>query len=55
MATQIGAERFYSRYGNPTVRAFEEAMATMEGAEAAETAVPKSIAVLQQAWQQAVS
>lgn len=35
MATQVGAERFYSRYGNPTVRAFEEAMATMEGAESA--------------------
>ena len=35
MATQIGAERFYSRYGNPTVRAFEEAMATLEGAESA--------------------
>jgi len=35
MATMVGAERFYSRYGNPTVRAFEEAMADLEGAESA--------------------
>jgi cystathionine beta-lyase/cystathionine gamma-synthase len=35
MATTVGAERFYSRYGNPTVRAFEEAMAELEGAESA--------------------
>ncbi len=27
---------FYSRYGNPTVRAFEEALADLEGAEAAQ-------------------
>jgi cystathionine beta-lyase/cystathionine gamma-synthase len=27
--------RFYSRYGNPTVRAFEEAVAALEGAESA--------------------
>ncbi len=27
---------FYSRYGNPTVRAFEEALAALEGAEAAQ-------------------
>ena len=35
MATMVGAERFYSRYGNPTVRAFEDAVAELEGAEAA--------------------
>ena len=35
MATMVGAERFYSRYGNPTVRAFEEAIAELEGAETA--------------------
>src|SRR4051812_42633690 len=35
MATTVGAERFYSRYGNPTVRAFEEAVADLEGAESA--------------------
>ncbi len=29
------AERFYSRYGNPTVKAFEDAVAALEGAEAA--------------------
>ncbi|HWC66753.1 MAG TPA: aminotransferase class I/II-fold pyridoxal phosphate-dependent enzyme [Acidimicrobiales bacterium] len=29
------ADRFYSRYANPTVSAFEEAMAELEGAEAA--------------------
>lgn len=32
-ATGVRAERFYTRYGNPTVRAFEEAVATLEGAE----------------------
>ena len=31
-ATGLRADRFYTRYGNPTVRAFEEAMATLEGA-----------------------
>jgi cystathionine beta-lyase/cystathionine gamma-synthase len=33
MATQTGAQRFYSRYGNPTVRAFEDAVAKLEHAE----------------------
>lgn len=35
MATSTGAARFYSRYGNPTVAGFEEAVAELEGAEAA--------------------
>jgi cystathionine beta-lyase/cystathionine gamma-synthase len=35
MATETGAHRFYSRYGNPTVRAFEDAIADLEGAESA--------------------
>lgn len=35
MATSVGADRFYSRYGNPTVRGFEDAIAQLEGAEAA--------------------
>ena len=35
MATAVGAERFYSRYGNPTVNAFESAIAELEGADAA--------------------
>jgi len=35
MATTTSASRFYSRYGNPTVAGFEEAIAEMEGAEAA--------------------
>jgi cystathionine beta-lyase/cystathionine gamma-synthase len=35
MATAVGADRFYSRYGNPTVSAFEDAIADLEGAEAA--------------------
>jgi cystathionine beta-lyase/cystathionine gamma-synthase len=35
MATMAGANRFYSRYGNPTVRGFEEAIAELEGAETA--------------------
>ena len=35
MATQVGCDRFYSRYGNPTVRGFEDAIAALEGAEAA--------------------
>ena len=34
-ATTTGSSRFYSRYGNPTVAGFEEAVAEMEGAEAA--------------------
>jgi len=32
MATMAGANRFYSRYGNPTVRGFEEAIEQLEGA-----------------------
>ena len=35
MATSTGATNFYTRYGNPTVNAFEEAIAELEGAEAA--------------------
>lgn len=35
LATSVGATTFYSRYGNPTVNAFEEAMAELEGAEGA--------------------
>jgi cystathionine beta-lyase/cystathionine gamma-synthase len=35
MATQVGAARFYSRYGNPTVAGFEDAIAQLEGAETA--------------------
>jgi len=35
MATSVGADRFYSRYGNPTVNAFEDAIAELEGAEGA--------------------
>ncbi|HEY4375682.1 MAG TPA: aminotransferase class I/II-fold pyridoxal phosphate-dependent enzyme [Acidimicrobiales bacterium] len=35
MATSVGAERFYSRYGNPTVAGFEAAIADLEGAESA--------------------
>jgi cystathionine beta-lyase/cystathionine gamma-synthase len=35
MATSVGADRFYSRYGNPTVSGFEDAIAELEGAEAA--------------------
>ena len=35
MATTAGANRFYSRYGNPTVKGFEDAIAELEGAEAA--------------------
>lgn len=35
MATGIGAARFYSRYGNPTVAGFEQAIAQLEGAETA--------------------
>lgn len=35
MATVAGAPRFYTRYGNPTVGAFEQAIADLEGAESA--------------------
>lgn len=35
MATSVGADRFYSRYGNPTTKGFEDAIAQLEGAEAA--------------------
>ena len=35
LATTPRTERFYSRHGNPAVRQFEEAMAELEGAEAA--------------------
>ncbi len=35
LATTVGADRFYSRYGNPTVAGFEDAIAALEGAEAA--------------------
>ena len=34
-ATSIAPERFYSRYGNPTINAFEATIAKLEGAEAA--------------------
>ena len=36
LATTPRVEAFYSRYGNPTVRAFENAVAELEGAEAAQ-------------------
>ncbi|MBK6856597.1 MAG: PLP-dependent transferase [Microthrixaceae bacterium] len=35
MATTVGPDRFYGRYGNPTVSGFEELVANLEGAEAA--------------------
>lgn len=35
MATASDSHQFYSRYGNPTVRGFENAIADLEGAEAA--------------------
>jgi len=35
LATALAPERFYSRYGNPTVRAFEDTIAELEGGEAA--------------------
>jgi cystathionine beta-lyase/cystathionine gamma-synthase len=35
LATSTGESRFYSRYGNPTVNAFESAIAELESAEAA--------------------
>ena len=34
-ATSVQYDRFYSRYGNPTVAGFEDAVAALEGAEAA--------------------
>jgi cystathionine beta-lyase/cystathionine gamma-synthase len=36
LATTPRVDAFYSRYGNPTVRAFEDAVAELEGAEAAQ-------------------
>lgn len=35
LATSTTSSKFYGRYGNPTVRAFEEAIANLEGAERA--------------------
>jgi cystathionine beta-lyase/cystathionine gamma-synthase len=35
-ATRVKGATFYSRYGNPTVNAFEDAVAQLEGAEAAQ-------------------
>jgi cystathionine beta-lyase/cystathionine gamma-synthase len=35
MATGVGSARFYTRYGNPTVAGFEDAVAQLEGAETA--------------------
>lgn len=35
MATSVAPDRFYGRYGNPTVAAFEDVIADLEGAEAA--------------------
>lgn len=35
MATSVAPDRFYGRYGNPTVAAFEDAIAALEGAEGA--------------------
>ncbi len=35
LATTVGETCFYSRYGNPTVSMFEQAVADLEGAEAA--------------------
>src|SRR5262245_43766141 len=34
-ATMVGSSQFYSRYGNPSVCAFEDAIAQLEGAEQA--------------------
>ncbi|MDP9420933.1 MAG: PLP-dependent aspartate aminotransferase family protein [Actinomycetota bacterium] len=36
LATSPRPKSFYSRYGNPTVRSFEDAVAELEGAEAAQ-------------------
>jgi len=35
LATAIAPERFYSRFGNPTINAFETTIAELEGAESA--------------------
>jgi cystathionine beta-lyase/cystathionine gamma-synthase len=35
LATSVGPNRFYTRYGNPTVNGFEHAIAELEGAETA--------------------
>lgn len=35
MASAVGPSRFYTRYGNPSIKAFEDAIAALEGAEAA--------------------
>ncbi len=35
LATGVGATRFYSRYGNPSIEAFESAIADLEGSEGA--------------------
>jgi cystathionine beta-lyase/cystathionine gamma-synthase len=35
LATSVGPNRFYARYGNPTVNGFEHAVAELEGAETA--------------------
>jgi cystathionine beta-lyase/cystathionine gamma-synthase len=35
LAKSVDPDRFYARHGNPGVRAFEEAVASLEGAEAA--------------------
>jgi cystathionine beta-lyase/cystathionine gamma-synthase len=35
LATSVDPDRFYARHGNPGVRAFEQAIADLEGAEAA--------------------
>jgi cystathionine beta-lyase/cystathionine gamma-synthase len=35
LATSVGPNRFYTRYGNPTVNGFEAAIAELEGAETA--------------------
>ncbi|MED5393896.1 MAG: aminotransferase class I/II-fold pyridoxal phosphate-dependent enzyme [Actinomycetota bacterium] len=35
LATAIAPERFYSRFGNPTIKAFEATIAELEGAESA--------------------
>ncbi len=34
LATGVAPERFYSRYGNPTINAFEATISELEGAEA---------------------
>lgn len=44
-ATEVRTTSFYTRYGNPTVRAFEDAIAFLEGTEAA-IATPSGMAAL---------